>query len=220
MESAFNLLEAVNPHRVIINGDWWDNFGTSDHNKDHSREDEVAKDIAGGNRSLAMARQKVPNALWDFVYGNHDLYIEKYIRTKAPALKSLINPDNMYAFAENEITPHGRNGIRLRPTFLIKHGDLVRAGSGATAKGEFNKSKISGISGHTHRLGRYRADGYKVDQWYEQGCLCRTDPDYTVGVPDWQHGLVVIYLSTKTDAVKVDMVETFNGKFHYGGKTF
>lgn len=220
LESAFNLMAAIQPHRVIINGDWWDNFGTSDHNKDHSREDEVAKDIAGGNKSLAIGRQKVPNASWDFIYGNHDLYIEKYIRTKAPALRTLIDPDKMYDFELNEVTPHGRNGVRLRPNFLVKHGDLVRAGSGTTAKGEFHKAKISGVSGHTHRAGRYRADGYKVDQWYEQGCLCRLDPDYTIGVPDWQHGFVIIYLSTKTDAVKVDLIETFNGRFHYGGRSY
>lgn len=220
--SAFNLIEAIQPHRLIINGDTNDFFGTSSHNKTNAREDTLQSEINGGNNIRAEARRRAPNALIDENEGNHDAYIEKYVRTKAGVLKSLdgLNPNNMFHWAENEITPHGRNGFRLRPHVLVKHGDLVRGESGATAKGEYTKTKITGVTGHTHRLGRYRSDGYKVEQWYEQGCLCRLDPEYLPGIPNWQHGLVVMYLSTKTDAVKIDFVETFNGKFHYGGKTF
>lgn len=222
LESAFNLLESIQPHRLIINGDTNDFFGVSDHNKTEARKNLLQKEVDGGNSVRAEARRRAPNALIDENEGNHDAYIEKYIRKEARALESLrgLDPNNLFAWAENEITPHGRNGLRLRPHFLIKHGDIVRAESTATAKGEYAKTKINGVSGHVHRAGRYRTDGYRTELWQSQGCLCRLDPDYVSGLPNWNHGIAIIFLSTKTDAVKIDSVETFNGRFHYGGKTF
>lgn len=222
LTSAFNLIEAVQPHRLIINGDTNDFFGASDHNKSDERQDSLQSEITGGNRIRAEARKRAPNALIDENEGNHDAYIEKFIRTKAKVLSSLdgLNPNNLFHWAENGITPHGRNGFRLRPHFLVKHGDVVRAEAYATAKGEYAKTKINGLSGHVHRAGRYRTDGYRTELWQSTGCLCRLDPDYINGPPNWHHGMAIIYLSTKSDATKIDSVEMFNGKFHYGGRSY
>src|SRR5665213_3553343 len=219
LDSAINLIEAVDPHRIGINGDINDFFSISSFNKGLSRLDSLQEEIDLGNRVRERVRQAVPNALIDETEGNHESRIKDYVAKNARALTSLRNldPASLFAWAENQITPHGTNGYRVRPHFLIKHGSMIRAGSGNTAKAEQLASGVSGVSGHTHRLGKYRRDGYMPRQWNEIGCLCRLDPDY-VDSPDWEHGMAVVYLSTKSDAFQIDMVSSYKGRFKYGGK--
>src|SRR5882724_8825139 len=74
LTSAFNLIEAVQPHRLVINGDTNDFFGASDHNKSDERQDSLQSEVTGGNRIRGEARRRAPNALIDENEGNHDGY--------------------------------------------------------------------------------------------------------------------------------------------------
>jgi hypothetical protein len=48
--------------------------------------------------------------------------------------------------------------------------------------------------GHTHRLGiYYRTNASGTYAAYENGCLCRLDPEYAI-CPDWQQGFSVIHV--------------------------
>lgn len=221
LSSALKLIEDIQPHRVGINGDINDFFSISSFNKGADRLDTLQDEIDLGNKIRRRVREAAPNARLDENEGNHESRIRDYVRKNARALTSLrnLNPESLFDWAQNEITPHGTNGYRLRPHFLVKHGTIIRSEGGATAKAEQLAANINGVSGHTHRLAPYRKDGYAPREWWEGGCLCRLDPDY-VEVPNWRHGLLVVYLSTKTDNFKIDPVSTFNGRFTYGGKTF
>jgi len=73
----------------------------------------------------------------------------------------------------------------------IKHGNVVRKRSGYTATAELEKSGVSGVSAHTHRLGHiYKTNFGGMFGWVEAGCLCSLKPEYLEGEKaDWQHGL-------------------------------
>lgn len=221
LDSALNLINAVQPHRVAINGDINDFFQLSSFNKGLSRMDSLQDEIDVGNKIRRQVREAAPNALIDETEGNHESRIKTYVEKNGRALTSLrnLNPSALFAWQENEIVSHGTNGYRLRPHFLIKHGTIVRGEGGATAKAEQLGAGIAGVSGHTHRLAKYRKDGYTPRAWWEGGCLARLDPDY-VEVPNWEHGMLIAYLSTRTENYQVDMVSALNGRLMYGGKVY
>ena len=79
---------------------------------------------------------------------------------------------------------------------------------------------ISGISGHTHRLAPYKKSGYTPRVWWEQGCLCRLDPDYIIGKPNWEQGVMVGEFSTKTDSFVLHPVPFLDGKLRFGRESY
>lgn len=221
VESALRLIKKIRPHRVVLNGDMNDHFQLSRFNNTGERLETLQDEIDGGNRIRGAVRKAVPDALIEETEGNHDSRLRGYVAQNAAALKSLraLLPEEQYHWKRYEITPHTGAGFRLRPNFLVKHGTHVRGEAGATAKAEMAAAGISGISGHTHRLATYRKVGYQTMQWTEQGCLCRLDPEYITGMPNWTNGVVVGQFSTRSDCFVVEEVQAFNDKLVYGGKS-
>ena len=74
--------------------------------------------------------------------------------------------------------------------------------------------------GHTHRLGiYYRTNAKGTHAAYENGCLCRLDPEY-VQDPDWQQGLSVVRVGEK-GFFNVQQVPIINRNFMmYGNKVW
>lgn len=221
VESALRLIKKLKPHRVILNGDLGDFFMLSRFNHSQERLDDLQDEIDMCNAFRAAVRKAAPNALIEETEGNHDSRIRSYVALHGRALKSLraLEPENLFHWRQNEITPHTGAGFRLRPNFLVKHGTVVRGEAGASAKAELAAAGVSGWSGHTHRLSTYRKVGYQTMQWTEQGCLCRLDPDYVTGLPNWTNGVVVGQFSTRSDCFVVEEVQAFNDKLVYGGKS-
>lgn len=124
-------------------------------------------------------------------------------------------------YRELEINWHPGCGFLLRREFLVKHGTVVRSESGATAKAEYSLAGISGISGHTHRLARYRKAGYAQREWLEQGCLCRLDPDYVAGgLPNWTIGCAIGEFSTKSPSFVLHEVPFVADRLRFGREQY
>lgn len=192
--AALKLVKAVQPERVILNGDIADFFQLSRFNTSQQRLDSLQDEIDEANRIRQQFREAAPNAAILELDGNHDSRIRTYVAQNARPLASLtaLEPDKLFRYKELGIKWFPGSGVRLRETFLVKHGTVTRGEAGASAKAELTLNGISGISGHTHRLATYRKAGYSPKQWTEQGCLCRLDPDYIAGgVPNWSQGIVV-----------------------------
>jgi hypothetical protein len=221
VKSALRLLKALEPDRVVLNGDIADFFQLSRFNVALERIDHLQEEIDGANAIRRAIRDAVPNAHLVETLGNHDERIITSVEKNARALTSLraIEPRSLFLYDELEIDWYPGAGFLQWPHYLVKHGTLIRQ-EGATAKAELAAAGISGISGHTHRLAKYVRAGYAQREWTEQGCLCRLDPDYVTGAPNWQQGMAIGYFSTKSDAFSVDLVNTFNGRLHYGGRSF
>jgi predicted phosphodiesterase len=220
VNSAMKMVRSLKPDRVIVNGDLSDFFGLSRFNTADERMDSLQTEVDEANGIRRRIRAAAPNAVVDETLGNHDSRIVTYVEQNAGALKSLraLEPRHLFKYDELEINWHPGAGFRLREDLIIKHGTLVRGEAGATAKAEFMSSGLSGVSGHTHRLATYRKSGYQPRQWTESGCMCRLDPDYIVGAPNWTQGCVVIELS-KT-SFWVTEVPFIAGKLRFGGKGY
>lgn len=219
VKATLALIESVQPHRVVLNGDIADFFQLSRFNKSLERIDLLQDEIDAANAIRRAVREAAPNAVLDETQGNHDHRIISYVEANARALTSLraLDPAALFGYGELEINWHPGAGFLLRPNFLVKHGDVVRGEAGATAKAELLKAGISGISGHTHRLATYRRAGYGPPrQWTEQGGLMRLDPDYITGPPNWTQGIVVGEFSTKSDAFVIHEVPLIDGTLRLG----
>lgn len=218
LKSALNLIRRVNPARIVLNGDVNDFFQLSRFNTGLERLDSLQAEIDVGNAIRRAVRAAAPNAHLIETEGNHDSRIKTYVARNARALTSLtaLDPKRLFDYEELEIDAFGASGFRLRPEFIVKHGSIVRKGAGTTAKAELLSTGISGISGHTHRLATHRVAGYIPRQWTEQGCLCRVDPDYVVGIPDWTQGLVVGEFSNRSGTFVMHEVPYLDGQLRLG----
>lgn len=217
--AALILIEAIKPHRVVLNGDVADFFQLSRFNVSGERIDKLQEEIDAANAIRRAVREAAPNAAIEETQGNHDHRVISYVEANARALSSLraLEPGKLFEYAELGITWHPGPGFLLRPHFLVKHGDIVRGEAGATAKAELAKAGVSGISGHTHRLATYRKAGYGTPrQWTEQGGLMRLDPDYVVGPPNWTQGVVVGEFSTRSTAFVTHEVPFIDGALRLG----
>jgi hypothetical protein len=102
---------------------------------------------------------------------------------------------------------------------VITHGEVVRQVAGQSARGEMEKWGTSGISHHVHRLAEYRKTTLlRDDLWVEGGCLCRLDPPYLAGRPNWQHGFVVV--ERLGDDWSVELVPIRDGKAAFRGTVY
>lgn len=223
VRSFLNLITVLQPHRVVLNGDICDFFQLSRFNRDGIREDQLQEELDQGNAFRAAVREACPDATIDETEGNHDRRIRDWLGANAPALKGLrvLGPAVLFEHAQHDIRSHPGCGFRLRQTFLVRHGSVVRKGAGASAKGELDNAGISGWSGHTHRLATFRKVGYTTLQWTEQGGFFRLDPDYIAGgKPDWTRGCVVGEFSTKTDAFVSYEVPYVDGALRFGRESF
>ena len=222
IESFLWMIHKLQPHRVVLNGDIADFFQLSRFNVSGDRIDKLQEEIDMANEFRRLVRAKAPNSVLDETLGNHDDRVVTYVHKNAQALKSLraLRREELFAYKENEIAGHPGCGFLLRSTFLVKHGTLVRSEAGASAKAEMALAGVSGISGHTHRLARYTKGGYVQRSWLEQGCLCRLDPDYVTGAPNWQQGVAIGEFSTHSDSFVLHEVPFVDGKLRFGRDSF
>lgn len=222
--AALSIIEAIQPDRVVLNGDIADYFAISRHNRNASRLDSLQGEIDTANELRAAFRAAAPDAVIDETEGNHDSRLRTFVASEAAALGSLrvLDPANLNAWAENGIRPHGAEGFLLRPYFLVYHGTRARQVTGTTARAELGAAGINGTSGHTHRLGPgYDRSGYGPRrEWWESGCLCQLTPDYITGAPDWRNGLLVGSFSGKSDAYAIEMAQDVDGALAFGGKLY
>jgi hypothetical protein len=104
--------------------------------------------------------------------------------------------------------------------FLVKHGNVVRTRSGYSATGELEKTGVSGISGHTHRMSQVFKSHYGgMYTWAELGCGCKLDAEYLEGqVADWQHGIGWGYFKKGDDNFTIHVAPIIKGKLIFDGE--
>ena len=215
------FIKTLQPTHFYILGDWVDFYALSTHDRDPARRFRLKQELQEQERLLEDITPD--NAILTFIEGNHEDRLRRYLWQKAPEL------DRLDSLSLPELLKLDQFGYRHVPyrqgvfhnkhkTFFLTHGDMVRGHSAYTARGMMDKFSVSGISGHTHRLGAYyrtNLTGPKV--WLENGCLCRLDPDWT-SYPNWQHGFTLVTFDGKQ--FWAEQVPIIDGKFIYGGKAY
>jgi predicted phosphodiesterase len=189
---------------IVVMGDWLDAYSVSSFDKNPARKERMADEFAEGRRLLRVLRDENPDAEIHFIEGNHESRFMRYLFRNAPALVGMrgMSIREQLDLDELNITHHGEDGFTLHG-IRLKHGQIVRAKSGATAHAELDSHGTSGISGHTHRMSMVWHTNRDGDRrfWLECGHVCdESKADYCVS-PNWQAGSYMLFVDADTGTV-------------------
>ena len=217
---ALAFLEVFKPDHVFVLGDVVDFYQVSRFDKDPSRLGDLQRDLDVGGEALGRIRRASASATITMLKGNHEARLQRACRTNIAGLDSHRNlriPELLNLGAYD--IAYVESGITRHHDFIVKHGDIVSSKSGYTAGREMSKAGISGISGHTHRLGQVFETNYSgMLTWVEAGCLCDLNPEYIDGLPNWQHGMAYGYWRRGDRRFIVHTLPIINGRTIYGGR--
>lgn len=224
-EKAWELFLAVaqelQPEGITLLGDVLDLAMISRFVRKPSAVRQLQTDLDWARENVfARINAVAPNAVKTFVPGNHEgERWERYLYERCPeiaelrclAMPALLGLDELGWCYEPD-------GYDLIPGVLtVTHGDrhtnTLGGGSAMSARKEMLDTGLSGVSGHTHRLGKfYRYDlaGYRV--WVELGCLCDQEKmrEHRVTshkrgrkVEDWHLGFGLVYYTDEGQAFDI-----------------
>lgn len=180
------LEECQKSDLAIINGDLVDFYGLSRFNPDPRRKETLQDELDMAQEFLASI-----DCPYVFNKGNHEIRVDKYLRSSATALECLraLKLHTLLGIPEEDM--FGNDGV-LVDEIRVKHGTIVKNTAGLSGMAEAEKHWRSVVMGHTHRRGKMPVtkDG-RIFYGVEAGCLCKLDPEYVTN-PNWQQGFVVI----------------------------
>ena len=211
------------PDKVIILGDLVDFYAISDFSRDPERTLKLQNEIDEAISVLTDIRKHAKKVKISFLNGNHELRLRKYLWRHAKELNGLqaLKLEELLKFGNFNINYSNKGIIRYKG-ILVKHGTTVRKWAGYSARGEFEKHGMSGISCHTHRLAKYHQTNEAGNFiWIESGCLCDFEHDYLNDeMPNWQTGFSIGYFKNNSKKFILETVPIIKGKALYGGKEF
>ncbi len=223
LSSLISFSKWWKPDKIFIMGDLVDFYAISRFTKDPERALKLQDEIDVAYETLKQIRNANPNTPIVLIRGNHEYRLQKYLWSEAKELSSLrdLTVENLLNLKSLNIKYESTGRLKHRGV-IFKHGDVVRKFAGYSAKGEFEKSGMSGVSGHTHRAATYyhnNASGNYI--WMECGCLCRLDAEYMEGeTPNWQTGWGVGYFKTNSERYFLEFIPFVGGKAFYQGHEF
>lgn len=185
---------AIKPHGIVVLGDFVDCYPISFHAKDPARKLRLADEIAHANQCLdeldALGAEQR-----EYVMGNHEHRLERYIADKAPELHGVVPsiPQMLRLKRRGWNVTGYRDYVKIgRVHFTHDEGN---AGPNAHVKA---RETFEGcvVIGHTHRLASTYIGNLRGDArvGVTAGCLLDFDSvDYLhkAKVRWWQHGFVV-----------------------------
>lgn len=174
--------------------------------------------------TLARFRRIIPNASIDYLKGNHEDRLRKFLWTQAIELAGLRAAElsSLLSLAKLRIRLV-ESGSLMYHGLLIKHGNIVRQHAGYSARAEMERNGVSGVSGHTHRLAQtFKRDFGGEYTWVEAGCLCKIDDvEYMEGqTANWQQGLAVGFFKKDSGRFSVSPIPIVHGKLLFDLKEF
>jgi len=218
-EKALNIAMRFCKHLkpdIILMDEVLDWYSLSRFDKDPQRLITLQDEIDMTTTYFARLRQYCPNARIILMRSNHLNRLQKYLRVKAPELSQLraLRVPKLLELHKHQI--EFRDHFVLKD-FLFKHGDRVYQNSAYTARHECLREGMSGMSGHTHRIGNHfvtkRGGEY---QWLECGCLCSKDAEYIRGVADWQHGIGLVRFKKYGKHFRAEAIPIVNSELMWG----
>lgn len=230
LHKAFCDWLALNqPDRGVLLGDLLDFPDISRHEDDPDNVASVNECLQVGYDILRDYLTASPNTTWQFLMGNHDQRIKTYIIKNASLLYNLSRvktpqtEEAEYVFTLEHLMRLDELGVEivltngtyedaqviLSPHLAVRHGWIVRSGSGSSALKTLEQTGYSIVVGHVHRQSLVYHTSHDIDRntttlvAAEAGCMCRINgqpddtgrrfPSYQV-LPNWQQGFCVARL--------------------------
>lgn len=243
LEVFLDVVRTRQPEHVVFNGDLVNFEPVGRWSKNPNRLLDLQSEIDFSvEEILEKTREAAPDAIIDFITGNHEMWLQRYLAEQAPGLASLrcLSFGELFNLDELNIgLVHG--GDLLAPsnadkkslmsnaykvyydTFVVTHGTSTGPSAAST---ELNRFKMSGCSGHLHRPSC--AYGSSLDRRYIDWHVTPKMTEDTVaeqygkGLPlGWFTGfsIVEIFPETKThfyqDVLMKDGICNVNGVTYY-----
>lgn len=142
------------PDRVVVLGDFLDNAAISSHSKDPSRLERFSREVRDANLGLDEL-QSLKAARYDFVEGNHEFRLPRYLQEKAPELCGM---DELTIPALLKLKQRGWVYTPYRQHLVIGHLNITHdAGKAGPHAHRQARESFEGnaIIGHTHRMATY-----------------------------------------------------------------
>lgn len=226
---AFAIVEALiireKPDKIVHLGDLLDAGVISEKfPTDPARLETLQEDIDTARTKLAQWAALAPQAERWLLEGNHEQRLTRLIWNLKGAAREL---PRLRVFQKHmswptllDLEPIGWNWVNyedqprddILPCLLVKHGEVVRKFGGWSAKGEWEKTGRSGVSGHSHRANIWRHKDYNGQAtWVEAGCTCLyTTPG--ARNPDWQQAVTIYEWSEDRALMDVRQVLIRDGR--------
>ncbi len=213
------LLVELQPEYLIYAGDMNDFYQLSSFDKDPKRATNMQADIDSTKAMFARHAEILPKTKKKLLVGTHEDRLRRFLWSRAPAMETLkaLELEELYNLNALDIplVPY-EQGLLINGVFLVLHGDIASQDSSATAKNLSKKHGGSGMAGHCHRMGSYfKRDRFGVYGWWENGCLCKLDPDW-IKNPNWQQGFSLVHFKGKR--FWVEQVPIIDKALMYGGR--
>jgi hypothetical protein len=220
--AALAFIRYYRPQRIILLGDHVDFDAVSRFLNPPDKLLRIGDDIAACQKFLGLVRESAgPDCRIEYLCGNHEKRLDKYVWSHAPALAALkwTNLPSVLELSKWNIDWMAEGTVRLNSKLIAKHGNLVRKKSGYTATAEREQNGVSGISAHTHRAGvTFHRNLSGVYTWLESGCLCNLNPDYAEGqTMDWQHAMTHGTVSLSGNSFTANVAPIVKGRVMAAG---
>jgi len=221
LKLVIEFVKDFQPDRLFVLGDWVDFYDLSVFDKDPNRKNKLQRELDLGQAYLEDLVEAAPNSKRVFMQGNHEDRLRKWLwaNEEIASLRGM-GIEELLGLRELGFETYDYHQVYNYNGFLVKHGDLVRKHAGYTARAELENSGVSGISGHTHRLGsHHKRDHAGQVVWYEAGCVCDLEPHYTVR-PNWQQGFGIGWHESRGNRFFVELIPIIKGRFIVNGTLY
>jgi len=247
LEVFLDVCRRTLPDQICLNGDVVDFGSVSRWSKNPNKLLDLQGEITWTVENiLRPVREVAPDANIDFLVGNHEYRLIRYLSDVAPSLASLACLDFAELFSLEELrislvtndallAPNERDRLEMSKQtwkiyggcFVVTHG--TSAGRFPADK-ELNKYGISGISGHVHRP-QYQSTPTVVNPWADWmtcGMMAKNDlrdgaghgANFKTGPSTWTTGFGVVSIYPKLGVALQTPVIFKRGVAEFCGVTY
>lgn len=240
IDIAFQFCRENTFDLIILGGDWQDNAMWSDKFlRKPSYYFNTQPALVENSWICGMLRKLQPATQIEYFEGNHEIRVENMIAAHllpAYGLRSADNIDGLAVMSMPSLLGLPELNINYRGNYpeseywindrvVVRHGDIVRKGSGSTASAAAKEATYTEIFGHIHRFEwairtEHRNGKSNYIQAFSPGCLCRIDGSVPGKSPrpNWQQGFAIIHYNK--DECFIDPIMIQDGEAFYQGKKY
>ena len=213
-KKALSILKTIKPSRVVLGGDIVDLDDISRYPKRKIIQEKTLTDLKYAGEKLTEMRDILPNARFDFLLGNHEDRLDKFIMEKAPELSGFFDLRILLKCDKLDIKVHPHNTVMRIGKLNYSHGDNWPGGWGMAnpARSIYDKCKDNIIFGHFHRISNHSSRtlrGRQQGAW-GNGCLQRLDVEFNK-YNNWQHGISMVYYAKTGGYFHVEQIRIHEG---------
>jgi len=217
VSTALQFVEDQKPDRVVLIGDVLDMYSVSKFEKDPSRAFRLQDEFDQANAFLQHLRTAAGDVPITLIEGNHEKRLSSYLKRhpELHGLRDLSIPSQL-----------GLKDLKIdyvtelfHKKFLFTHGR--RFGMYAS-RWELADNGVSGMAGHTHRVGTFsKTERGVVKAWYHIGHMCdpKTAGEYRPN-PDWQQGIGIVDFEKRGGRFYAQAIPIVKNKFIFGNTLY